>query len=142
MKTLLLLKWRPGNERKRAEHVHVPQLRTTFLRVKRPFPTPVHVCPRNPKSPDVVKEREKERKNRSSQENLSGILRVALIRAVRTLESVALAEPTQRFLGYDVPTWHHHRRVLVGCLLLGNGADEDRMEEVGGWQRDLDLRVG
>ncbi len=40
-----------------------------------------------------------------------------------------------------MPARHHHRRVLIGGLFFGDGADEDGVEVVGGRERDLDLRV-
>ena len=39
-----------------------------------------------------------------------------------------------------MPAWHHHRRVVVGCLLLGNGTDKDGMEVIRRRQGDFNLR--
>lgn len=63
------------------------------------------------------------------QEHLPGILRVTLVRAVRALEAEALAESVEGFRGNNMSARHHHRRVLVRGLLLGDRADKDRMKE-------------
>ena len=68
---------------------------------------------------------EKTRRASSSEEHLSGVFHVTFIRAVGTLEPAALAESLERLFRNDVPTGHHHRRVLISSLLLGNGADKD-----------------
>ena len=66
---------------------------------------------------------------------------MALPRTIGALESTALAQLTKTFLRDHVSARHHHRRILVCRLLLGNRADEDGMEVVGWGQGDLDLYV-
>lgn len=53
---------------------------------------------------------------------------MALARAVRALEFVALADSLKRLLRNDMTTWHHHRRVLIRSLFFRDGAHEYRME--------------
>ena len=96
----------------------------------------------NPRNPENSQSNVVKREKKSSEEHLAGILGGAFVRAVGALKPIALAESTQRLLGNDVPTWHHHRGVLIGCLFLGNRADKDRVEQVGRWERDLNLRMG
>lgn len=64
---------------------------------------------------------------------------MTLIRTVRTLEPRVPAQVHERLLRDHVAAGHHHRRVPVGRLLLGDGADEDVVEAVGRRERDFDL---
>ncbi len=66
---------------------------------------------------------------------------MALPGTIRALEPTALAQLAQTLLRDHVPARHHHRRILVRRLLLGNRADKDGVEVVGRGQRDLDLCV-
>jgi hypothetical protein len=64
---------------------------------------------------------------------------VALVGAVRTFKPGTLAQARKAFLRNNVPTWHHHWRVLVCCLFLRNRTDENGMKEVGRWEGDFNL---
>jgi len=57
---------------------------------------------------------------------------------VRTLESYSFRNVFQRVLAYDMPTRHHHRRVLVGALLFADRTHEYGVEAVLDWELDLD----
>lgn len=61
------------------------------------------------------------------------ILRFAFAGTVWTFESRPLAHLGHGFESNDVPTAHHHWRVVVGRLLLGDGADEYGMEMIRRW---------
>jgi len=65
--------------------------------------------------------------------------RKAFARAIGAFESATLGVPEQRFLRNHVAAWHHIWRVLVRCLLLGNGTNKDGVELVGRRQRYLNL---
>ena len=67
------------------------------------------------------------------------ILWFALAGAIRALECRSPAHLGHGLKGNHMPAAHHHRRVFVGSLLLGNGTDKDGMEVIGGRQGYLDL---
>lgn len=67
-----------------------------------------------------------------------------LRRAVYTLDLTAMGATSQarkRLCAHDVAAGHHHRWVLLCCLLLGDGAGEGGVEAQMGGERDIDLRV-
>jgi hypothetical protein len=64
---------------------------------------------------------------------------VALHGTVGALEARAFGDAVERFLCDDMAAGHHHGRVRVGGLLLGDGTHEDGVEVIGWWEWDLDL---
>jgi hypothetical protein len=64
---------------------------------------------------------------------------MALHGTVGALEARAFGDAVKRFLCYDMAAGHHHGRVGVGGLLLGDGTDEDGVEVIGRWEWDFDL---
>ena len=77
------------------------------------------------------RKKQKERNGRPTlQEYFPGILGMTFVRTIRAFKSITLAQAFQRFLCNDMSTRHHHRRILIGCLLLWHGTDKDRMEEI------------
>lgn len=74
------------------------------------------------------------------QDDFPSFLGVTLAGTVGTLELAAATESGERLLRNHMTTWHHHGWILVGGLLLGDWADEDGVELVGGGEGDFDLR--
>lgn len=72
-------------------------------------------------------------------DNLRCVFWMTLAWTVGTLEFGALAQSHERFLSDNVPTGHHHRWIFIGSLFFRYGTDENRVEEIGWWKRDLDL---